>query len=256
MTVRVRCLCGTVLEATDEATATRETLEHMSVVHPDLGINAVQAANFVHASQRLDASPVKLERRVAIGAVKVRPATPADADAVLAFFDDDAFVDNAAWASCYCMAPHLDGENLDAWNTRTWRTNRDDREARLRTGRGANVLAFVDGVLAGWVNAGPIADHPGASAHATAEVLSDDVGYVACFVVAPPYRRHGIARALLQGALDALRSAGCTAVEADAAVDPPRAAGAFPGALALYESAGFAVLARDGHRARVRAALA
>lgn len=249
MSCNVRCLCGTVLEAPDETAAVRETLEHLSVVHPDLALTEVQVANYVHAALRLDASPVALQRRGAIGAVTVRPAMPSDADAIVSFLERDAFPDNPAWATCYCMAPHVEGADGDDWAQRTWERNRAERVERTTAGRGTPVLAFVDGALAGWVNAGPIDDVPAADSEAPG------TGFIACFVVAPAYRRHGLASKLLAGALDALAAAGFEAVEASAVVDPPNAAVAFPGPLALYESAGFTVVDDDGHRARVRRVL-
>jgi ribosomal protein S18 acetylase RimI-like enzyme len=249
MSCNVRCLCGTVLETADETAAVRETLEHVSVVHPDLGLTEVQVANYVHAALRLDTSPVALRRRGAVGKVVVRPAAPSDAEAIVSFLERDAFPDNPAWATCYCLAPHVEGADDDDWSQRTWERNRAERVERTTAGRGTPVLAFVDGALAGWVNAGPIDDVP------AAESVESGTGFIACFVVAPPYRRHGLAARLLTGALDALTAAGFDTVEASAVVDPPNAAVAFPGPLALYEAVGFTVVSDDGHRARVRRSL-
>jgi GNAT superfamily N-acetyltransferase len=137
------------------------------------------------------------------------------------------------------MAHHVPGgESGDEWAGRTWQQNRDDLAARVRAGTTTGTLAYVDGKLAGWCNASPRAAYPG-----DAKGPDDDrIGFVACFVISPPYRRHGLARQLLAGAVDRLTRDGMTSVQAHPGTDPQNAASSYRGTVPLFEQAGFTVV--------------
>ncbi len=68
----------------------------------------------------------------------------------------------------------------------------------------------------------------------------DGVGSVACFVVAAPYRGHGVASKLLDAAIDRLRARGLRAVEAyPTRPGDDTAQGNYRGPLSMYLRAGF-----------------
>jgi len=98
-------------------------------------------------------------------------------------------------------------------------------------------LAYVDGRPAAWVNASKRSDY-------TLFRRGDDddartIG-VACFIAAPPYRKHGIARQLLERVLADAAARGATAVEAyPFKPDLAREGSGFRGDRAMYEAAGF-----------------
>jgi GNAT superfamily N-acetyltransferase len=74
-------------------------------------------------------------------------------------------------------------------------------------------LAYVDDRPAGWVNASLRADyslHPGEDD----DPPGTEVVGVSCFIVAPPYRRHGLAAALLDRVLADAPERGAVWVEA------------------------------------------
>ena len=76
---------------------------------------------------------------------------------------------------------------------------------------------------------------------------------IGCFVVRPGYRRRGLARALLRGAVDYARSQGAPVVEAYP-IDPAGARVSstfgFTGFTAMFEAAGFRrVILTDAHSA-------
>lgn len=150
------------------------------------------ARNYAEAAQRVTGGTARLP---AIGEVTIRPVTEARIDDWLSFFDYDAFADNPGTASCYCLGPHR--PPTEAEPERPWRETRKEMVGRLRDGTAFGYLAYVDGQPAGWVNASLRSnyvlfrnvDPDGPNPQAV-------VG-VSCFVVAPPYRRHGIAGALL-----------------------------------------------------------
>jgi hypothetical protein len=63
----------------------------------------------------------------------------------------------------------------------------------LRSGRSFGYLAYVDGVPAGWANASTRNHYALYRLGAGAEPADGDLEGVSCFVIAPPYRRHGLA---------------------------------------------------------------
>jgi GNAT superfamily N-acetyltransferase len=159
-------------------------------------------------------------RRELDQAVEIRRLTPADADPYLAFFDGEAFPDNPAWASCYCLSYNLDLPPRQ-FDERTATENRSEKGARIRRGDASGVLALSDVRIVGWCNAGPRAMLP--LLDRTPGFETDDAantGAIVCFVIAPPYRGQGLAKRLLDGACDLIRERGLARVEAY----PPAAA--------------------------------
>ncbi|MCM3695496.1 GNAT family N-acetyltransferase [Microbacterium oleivorans] len=147
------------------------------------------ARNFADASARED-GPV--ERLDTIGAIDVVPVTEDRIDDWLTFFDRDAFPDNPDWGSCYCLHPHT-GDGPE----RPWRDLRADMVERLRAGATVGYLAYIDGRVGGWVNASLRSTYRKYDGLDPEGPAPDTVVGVSCFVVAPPYRRHGVSNALL-----------------------------------------------------------
>jgi GNAT superfamily N-acetyltransferase len=168
--------------------------------------------------------------------IEVKELTPELRDTLLTFFERDAFADHPKWASCFCFFPHAPHDQ-EKWPERTAAQNRADttRMIDARTMRG--YVAFVDGKAVGWCNANDltrytITDDPGAGE-------PGHVGGIACFVVARPYRRTGVARALLDAAVEGFRRAGYRMVEAYPRAGTESDAENHTGPLALYLEAGF-----------------
>lgn len=162
--------------------------EAHEVSYPDDELR-LWARNFAEASARED-GPV--ERLATIGRIEVHAVTEDRIDDWLVLFDRDAFPDNPDWGSCYCLHPHT-GDVPE----RPWRDVRADMVERLRSHATLGYIAYVDGRPAGWVNASRRSTYAkyadvDPDGPAPAAVLG-----VSCFVIAPPYRRHGVSSALL-----------------------------------------------------------
>jgi GNAT superfamily N-acetyltransferase len=109
-------------------------------------------------------------------------------------------------------------------------------------------VAYRDGEAIGWVSLGPREDYERLE-HSTVLKRVDErpVWSIVCFVVARKARRQGVARALLDGAVAYARAQGATLLEAypvDTGGRRIPSAYAFSGPLAMYEAAGFEVVAR------------
>jgi GNAT superfamily N-acetyltransferase len=253
--VRLDCAeCSQAIEA-DEVEALGEALLlHARADHewpyPDQAIR-----NFAEATQRLTGGA---ERLPAIGAVTVHPVTEERLDDWLAFFDHDAFVGTPEWAACYCLEPHVGTPDTTDASTASadhphWRENREAMAARLRAGGAYGYLAYVDGKPSGWVNASKRSDYTLYRFDTDGTPPGVDVIGVSCFIIAPPYRRHGVAEALLDRVLDDAATRGATWVEAYPfnEVRPSDSAN-FRGPLSMYEARGFEAVEQQPNHTVVR----
>lgn len=230
--------CDAVIEADDVASIEDRFIEHAARDHEwDYPEQALRnyARNVAEAGERLTGPTGRLVR---IGEVDVHPVTENRLDDWIYFFDHDAFSDNPDWASCYCLEPHEPPppDNPE----RPWRETREMMMTRLRTGGAAGYLAYVDGKAAGWVNASTRSDY---KIFETVDPDGPDpssVIGVSCFVIAPPFRRHGVARILLNRVIADARGRGAAWVEAYPRNDPDDSDGAhFRGPRAMYDARGF-----------------
>lgn len=199
------------------------------------------AQNFVEATERQTGPTERLDH---IGAVDVRPVTPERIDDWLQLFDHDAFPDNPDWASCYCLSPHS-GEDAE----KPWRDIRAEMIERLRAGATIGYLAYVDGRVAGWVNASPRSMY---RKYADVDPTGPDparVAGVSCFVIAPPYRRHGLSSALLDRVVADAEDRGLAHVEGYPVDEHDGSeASQFRGPREMFEKRGFRpVEQKDGY---------
>ncbi len=208
---------------------------------------------------RLAVDPVarrELERLPEIGEVEVRDVTPDAWREYQRFFDDVAFRDYPAWQSCYCMETHRIESDAE-WAARTAADNRRDMTERIQGGNVTALLAFVDGNPVGWCNYGESTHLAGLVRRFGLEARDHaGVGSVACFVIAAPYRQHGVASKLLAAAIDRLRERGMRAVEAYPSRADDSAQGNYRGPLEMYERAGFARYRETERHVIVRKSLA
>ncbi len=117
-------------------------------------------------------------------------------------------------------------------------------------------VAYVDGRAVGWVGISVRTETPRLVSSRTIPTIDDlPVWSIGCFRILPGYRRRGVARALLQGVVDAAREAGAPGVEAYP-IDPDgrrvEVGAGFVGIASMFDDAGFRrVLTTDGHSGRL-----
>jgi GNAT superfamily N-acetyltransferase len=174
--------------------------------------------------------------------VEVRPATGR--------FDDFATVVGPGQRDargCWCMSYR---DSRVPWNERA-----AVMSELCDTDPGPGVLVYVDDVVAGWCSIAPRSSYRRLTNSRTIPVLDDRDAWVAvCFVVRAGYRRHGLSRHLLAGAVEHAESHGAELVEGypvDGRVD---VISGYVGTVSLFEGAGFARIApttgRSGGRPR------
>jgi GNAT superfamily N-acetyltransferase len=236
--------CGATIAADDVADLGDRFLAHARNSHEwpygDQGIR-----NYAEATQRLTGPS---ERLAELGEVTIHPVTEDRLDDWASFFDHDAYVGNPQWAGCYCLEPHVAVQGThDDDDVPHWRENREAMLERLRGGRSFGYLAYVDGRPAGWVNASLRSEytlHPGEDE----DPAGTDVVGISCFIIAPPYRGHGIAGALLDRVLADAAERGAGWVEGYPFTESPEGdAHNFRGPRSMYDERGFELV-----RARAR----
>lgn len=237
--MHVKCFaCDTVIEAGDLAAIADAFVAHGHAAHewtyPERAVRNY-ACNFAEAVERLSDDVTRLD---AIGAVAIRPVTPANLADWQRFFDHDGFAGNPDWASCYCLEHHVASTPEEP--ERAWRSTRAMMLERLTQGTTFGYLAYVDGRPAGWVNASL------RSAYQLFRDVDPDgpdgstVIGISCFVIAPPYRRHGVARALLDRVIADAPARGAAWIEAYPHHTPDDTDGGhFRGPRGMYEARGF-----------------
>jgi GNAT superfamily N-acetyltransferase len=193
------------------------------------------ARNYAEATERLTGST---ERLPEVGDVAVHPVTEDRIDDWLRFFDHDGFAGNPDWASCYCLTPHVPATPEEP--ERAWRETRAAMVERLRGGATFGYLAYVDGRAAGWVNASLRSDYGLYRSVDPAGPEPRSVIGVSCFVVAPPFRRHGLASTLLDRVIADASARGASWIEGYPHNEPEESDDRhFRGPRSMYDARGF-----------------
>jgi ribosomal protein S18 acetylase RimI-like enzyme/uncharacterized protein YndB with AHSA1/START domain len=202
------------------------------------------------------AAQAELARLPEIREVDVRDLTRERLADYLYFFDEEGFRDYPAWSTCYCSETHLD--NTEAENAvRTGSENRAYMTDLIERGGVTALLAYAGGRPVGWCNYGETTRLAGVMRKLGLDAAEHEgVGSIACFVIAPPYRRHGIAERLLAGACDRLAARGLRFVEAYPRREPDFDGAAYRGPLEMYLRAGFEPYREAGPSLLVRKRLA
>ena len=137
--------------------------------------------------------------------------------------------------------------------------NEQRLHAQVEHGPVPGMLAYVDDQPAGWLGFWPRERLERLSRSRTIPKIDDlAVWSIVCFQVRVGYRRKGVARALLQGAIDYARQAGAPALEAypiESGGDRVDAALGYVGFVRMFLQAGFqlvtATAARSAGRPRI-----
>ena len=176
--------------------------------------------------------------------LEIRPLTPERLPDLASLFDQGG---DPKW--CWCAYYRLRGVDFSSGSALRNRAVLEGAVASTAAeGRNPGLVAYRDGEAVGWVSVGPRDDYERLK-HSKALAPVDDkpVWSIVCFVVARTARGQGIARALLDAAVDYAREHGATLVEAyPVETDGERvpAAQAYKGTLGMFERAGFDVVER------------
>jgi GNAT superfamily N-acetyltransferase len=178
--------------------------------------------------------------------VEVRPAT------VDRWDDVSLVVNHGEEGGCWCQPWRgFDTRSLSGGKSRP-----ELLREQMRRSPPPGYVAYVDGQAVGWIGISVRTETPRLMTSRTIPAIDDlPVWSIGCFRILPGYRRRGVARALLQGVVDAAREAGAPGVEAYP-IDPDgrrvEVGAGFVGIASMFDAAGFRrVLTTQGHSGRL-----
>jgi GNAT superfamily N-acetyltransferase len=237
--VKVQCFeCAALIEAEGTDAVVDAFVAHGQQKHtwsyPEEAVRNY-ARNYGEATERLTGATERLSE---IGDITVQPVTEDRVADWLRFFDHDGFAGNPDWASCYCLEPHAPATKEQP--ERPWRATRATMVERLRRGTTFGYLAYVEGRAVGWVNASLRSQYGLYRRVDASGPPPGSVVGVSCFIIAPPFRRHGVAAALLDRVIEDASARGASFIEGYPHNEPKgNDAGHFRGPRSMYEERGF-----------------
>jgi GNAT superfamily N-acetyltransferase len=157
---------------------------------------------------------------------------------------------------CWCMWFRLRSKDFDA---QAREGNRRALKGIVEERRVPGLLAYREGRPVGWVSVAPREEFGRIERSPTLKPVDDKpVWSVVCFYIDRAERGEGVARRLLDAAVDHAARNGATLVEAYPEIprkDRMPASLAYRGVLSMFERAGFREVARRGQRPIVRRAV-
>jgi GNAT superfamily N-acetyltransferase len=158
---------------------------------------------------------------------------------------EEFFGPRGAAGGCWCMWWRLTAREFDA---QKGEGNRRAMKAIVDSGRVPGILAYHEGYAVGWCSVAPREEFPRLGRSRILKPVDDEpVWSVVCFFIAKSHRRRGVARRLLEAALDYVRESGGRIVEGYP-VEPEKSSipdlSAYHGLASMFRSAGFKEVAR------------
>jgi GNAT superfamily N-acetyltransferase len=180
--------------------------------------------------------------------IEVRPVTEERWDDLVRLFGP-----RGGYSGCWCMWWRERAKDFDRNGNAG---NRRGMRSMVREGQVPGLLGYRDGEPVGWVSVAPREEFPRIERSPTLKPIDDrPVWSVVCFFIHRAHRRAGVARALLDAAIDHAARNGGRLVEAypvDPATRSYTSAEAYTGVVPLFEAAGFREVARRGARPIMR----
>lgn len=185
--------------------------------------------------------------------VTIYPLSKKLIDDFLYFFDKVAFTDNKEWSGCYCYFYHSSDEE---WKRKTGESNRLSATKLIQEEKMKGYLAYLDGEPIGWCN---VNDKFNYSRLVSDKEIWDGAGEkicsIVCFVIAPKYRKKGIASQMLNVICNDYSNMGYEYIEAYPRRGELTSAQHYHGPLSMYMNAGFSLHKTFSHYDIVRKAL-
>jgi GNAT superfamily N-acetyltransferase len=189
--------------------------------------------------------PAKLAFKLAAMKLTVQPLTPERWPDLEALFNAKGC---SVARGCWCMFYRRSGSRgpLPKGTTEA-QANRAALKALVDSGEPPGLIGYHGKVPVGWVSIGPRDDYAKLRRSPVMKPVDDlPVWSIICFVVPSQYRRQGVARSLLAGAIAYAKERGATLLEAYPVDKPARSSddAMWFGAKSMYDAVGFEEVAR------------
>ena len=189
--------------------------------------------------------PANLAFKLAAMKLTVQPLTPERWPDLEALFNAKGC---SVARGCWCMFYRRSGSRgpLPKGTTEA-QANRAELKALVDSGEPPGLIGYRGKVPVGWVSIGPRDDYAKLRRSPVMKPVDDlPVWSIICFVVPSQYRRQGVARSLLDGAIAYAKKRGATLLEAYPVDKPDRSSddAMWFGAKSMYDAVGFEEVAR------------
>jgi GNAT superfamily N-acetyltransferase len=159
------------------------------------------------------------------------------------------FGPSGAYSGCWCMWWRIKGNEFEANGNAG---NRAAIQEIVQQGPAPGLLAYRDGTPVGWLSLGPRPDFGRVERSPLFKAVDDTpVWSIVCFFIHKDFRRQGVAKALLEAAIDYAQAQGAPALEAYP-IDLDQADGSHQGEAAIFTGtanffgrAGFEIVRRS-----------
>jgi len=138
---------------------------------------------------------------------EIKKLTPDLIDQFTSYFENIEYEHAPNWKSCYCHYYHSKCF-FDEWKTRTSEDNKLASIQAIYDGMMTGFLAFREEKCIGWVNINNAKSYQRLEEELKPYIGEKKVALSICFVIHPDFRGQGIARALLDHAIDFYRYQG------------------------------------------------
>jgi GNAT superfamily N-acetyltransferase len=156
----------------------------------------------------------------------------------LDFFDNRAFSDHKAWEGCYCTYYYY--PRFEA-SRKTGRSRREYAKWLIEHNKMSGYLAYDKGKVVGWCNVGPKGNYPKLKGK---DPSDEGTKSIVCFTIEAPYRRRGIATALLKRIVKDAKKDGTRRLEAYPNIKAQNPFSHFHGLLSMFLKEGFDIETR------------
>ncbi len=175
----------------------------------------------------------------------IKPLTPELASTFAEYLERLDFGHAPHWATCYCMFYHLACSH-EEWQNRKGPENRAEAIERIGSGTMKGYLAFDGDKCIGWCNANDAVSYVRLEKELEPVIKDKRVGSTICYVIHQEYRGKGIARQLLNTAIEDFKRDGYDAMLAlpvDVREEPQKH---YRGTVNMYKEQGFREIQRHG----------
>lgn len=148
------------------------------------------------------------------------------------------------WATCFCRFYHTSCSS-EEWQKRTGEENRLEALEEIRKGNMKGYLAFHGDKCIGWCNANDVHKLKRIEKDLEHIVKDRKAGCVICFVIDPEYRGQGVARLLLNKAVEDFKAQGFDGVLSIPVEGIKDSEKRYRGTLNMYEEFGFKEAAKE-----------
>lgn len=169
----------------------------------------------------------------------LRPLNTHDADVLIHYFQTLDYHHQPEWQTCYCQFYHQVC-SMEAWihQSEQGENERSTRQA-IENGTMKGYIALDGDQVVGWLNANHYHTYLRLLSTLKSFVDHPKTAVMICFVIHPSYRGQGLARRMIQYALQDFKAQGYSTVLALPRENPAQLEHRYRGTFHMFESAGF-----------------